>query len=163
MLQNKGKTKIILSLILVLAVCFNVTAQTENTPTVSQQKSNSRLAFGIDFPVLVGNSEFSDFMSDHFDMHTPNVLFGEHLSAGWYFSKSNRWFGSYDFNVRSSNRTKNNVTRNWNQVKGCFNFSYLCRTIFKKQNYENAKHHHFGHRIRKIRHSGRTSEIFRFH
>ncbi|MCL2682289.1 MAG: autotransporter outer membrane beta-barrel domain-containing protein [Bacteroidales bacterium] len=117
-------TQIIASLILVLAVCFSAAAQTENTTNVPKRKLNSRIAVGFDVPILVDNSEFSDFMSNQFQMEAPSALFGSTLSVGWNFSKSKRWFWDISIGVRSSNRSKDNITRNWTQAYFPLRFSY---------------------------------------
>ncbi|MDR0437017.1 MAG: hypothetical protein LBH22_01805 [Bacteroidales bacterium] len=118
-------TQILVSLILILAVCFSATAaQTENTTNTPNQKSNYRLAFGFDFPVLVGNSEFSDFMSEHFDMKTPNALYGVKILTGFHFTESKRWFWELEATFRGSNREKNNINRDWTQIQTSLKFAY---------------------------------------
>jgi hypothetical protein len=119
----KNKQTIMLS-IFVLAICFSTTAQAENTTNIPNQKSNFRAAFGLELPVLFGNSEFSDFMSENFDMETPNVLFGFNFKTGWHFTESKRWFWELEFAFRSSNREKNNITRSWTQVQSSLKFAY---------------------------------------
>jgi hypothetical protein len=115
------KNKIITSLILALAVCFSTAVQAE---THSVRKSNSIITIGGYVPILLGNSEFSNFMYKEFEMKAPNALFGASLSAGWYFSESRRWLWEYRMSLRNAARSKNNITRNWTQVHFGLNFSY---------------------------------------
>jgi hypothetical protein len=118
------KSQIIVSLIMALAVCSSAVSQPENTQNVSKQKGNSFYSYGIEVPILFGNGEFRDFMSDNFDMHSPNALFGGTISFGSYFSPSKRWTWEYAASFRSSNRSKKDITRNWSQVYAALRFSY---------------------------------------
>jgi hypothetical protein len=119
------KTQISVSLILALALCFSVSAQTENTSgTTTKRKTNSFISANIEVPILVGNSKFRDFMSENFDMHTPNAMFGAGLSVGSNFSSSKRWLWEYGVSARASFRSENNITRNWTQMYMPLRFSY---------------------------------------
>ena len=118
------KTQISVSLILALALCFNVSAQTENAFGTTKKKTNSFISVGLEVPILVGNSEFRDFMSENFDMHTPNAMFGAGFSVGRDFSPSKRWLWDFGFWIRGSYRSENNITRNWSQLYMPLRFSY---------------------------------------
>jgi hypothetical protein len=123
-LMKKLFTSII---VLTFATC-SIYAQTETTITIveaSPKKTNSFFLVNFEVPVLVANNEFSDFMSNHFDMKTPNALFGAGISVGRFFSPSKRWAWEYAFVVRGTvNRKKNNIICDWRQVRGALTFSY---------------------------------------
>ena len=114
------KSPILTSLLVIFAVCFSTTAFAERTSS----QPPSRIAFSIDAPVPIGNSEFSTFMYDKFQMTTPNIFIGGGLSFGAHFTESRRWLWEIGANFRHSYRSSNNITRSWNQNTAFLTFSY---------------------------------------
>jgi len=108
-------------LIAVLAMCFSTTALAERTSS----PRTARLVFpSAEIIIPFGNSAFSDFMYDEFEMTTPNAFFGARFSIGSFFGEGQRWLWDFGVNFRASYRSSNNITRDWGQVNTFLTFSY---------------------------------------